>query len=540
MQKYNEQIEPDAIHAVVPEELHPVAAAFGGDIGAALEKGGNQVASRLESLSSHLARMNYYRDATQRADIVNKYKEALNIQLRGDPGDPNATTTYTPSAETKGLVITEANAPSNTAPLESPIERPLGVYNWTDNMAHGSVDYIDQWHQKAMSQINLEADTLGLRNKATLKSQLDSAWSSERAAIVNHETTQINQAQIKTFMKGMQLDADNAVTKQDPISLGNTINSINYQSDVLNAAQHKEPDDPQNQLTKDKFNLMAINNSTNTLLKTSGDPTQAQSIVDKLHDEGKINDTVYEKAKENIDKRFESITKQNDREVRIQKTNGRMNIVNQAIQGKIDWSNQNSLNDVAQNDPELYTAVNDYVTNGKLASSSPDIEKGDKAFSDATEKMYSAGSKEQIANYLMNVLRENSGKISQDRLNILISNAMDRGKNLADSQEDAVGHNKNPVQSAYDSGMKALFDWNGKQAKKDAQTYADYMTYIKSKISPSDAYNNSITNSIIRNNPSVATMATPPNLVITKDSHIRAVFPRTNRKDNGNGDSGTK
>ena len=66
MEQYNQQIQPEATQASVPEEIHPVAAAFGGDIGQALEQGGDKVASRIENLSMHLARMNYYRQRLKR------------------------------------------------------------------------------------------------------------------------------------------------------------------------------------------------------------------------------------------------------------------------------------------------------------------------------------------------------------------------------------------------------------------------------------------------------------------------------------------
>lgn len=537
MEQYQEHITPDATQATTPEELHPVAAAFGGDIGSALEKGGDEVANRIQSLSLHLARMNYYRGETQKADLVNQYKQGLQNQLVGDPSDPSAQVQYTPSsannASWKGLTFTPGQSPSDTSPLNQPQDRPLGVYNWTGNMAHGAMDYVDQWHQQASSQILQQAKDLGLRNFASLKTQMDNAWTSERWGIVKHENEQINQAQIKTYQTGMQLDADNAVTKQDPISLSRTMDSINQQAASLATAQHLDPQVAQSmtELQTMKFQSQALNNSMTVSLKsTGGDPTQFQATLDRLHDDGKINDTVYTNAGDHLDKLAKGITAQNEIAVKTQMVNQRMNTMQLALQGKIDLNNPNTASQISSQDPELGTALSNYNLN-----KNSNIKNEDEAFADATDKVFSAGSKEQISQYMTNVLKES--KISQDRLNILFGAAADRGKNLADL--DGQSKASNPLQNMIDGGIKALMNW-GKEQGHDAQTYTDFLGGVKSN-PVNEAYNDAITNSIIRKNPAVASMSTPPNMIINKTNDIKYVFPKTNRKeDNGSSNDSDK
>ena len=526
-------VMPDRTQATTPEELHPVAAAFGGDIGAALQQGGEQIASRIETLSLHMARMNYYRGEAQRADLLNNYKTQLQTKLYGDPSDPNATVTsiggnvMPPSGQ---LSLSAGPSPSNVTPTAEPVEIPSGVYNRKGYAAAGALQDVDQWHQQTSQQILQQANGLGLRNNAVLKSQMDNAWSSERMGIVKHEATQIDQAQQQTFFKGMQLDADNAVTKQDPVSLGRAIDSINDTNKMLNDSQGKDDNDPIRELTSNKFISQALNNSMTANLKsTGGDPTQFQGTLDRLHDDGKINDTVYDNAGDHLDRVSKQMTAQNETAAKTQVVNTRMTTINSALQNKLDFSNPNTLSEISAQDPKLGEALTNYSNN-----KNNNVKDEDENFAEATKNIFSAGTKEQIADYTMKILKE--GNISQDRLNILVGSAMDRGKNLADLEGQSKA--SNPIQNAIDSGMKALMDWNKKSGWGEAQTYLDFMTGAKTK-PVAQAYNDAVTNSIVRNHPATATMSSPPNYVITKYSDIKAVFPRTHRTEDGTDNSGT-
>lgn len=540
MEQYNTQVSPDATQATTPEELHPVAAAFGGDIGAALEKGGDEIASRIQSLSLHMARMNYYRGEAQRADLLNQYKTSLQTKLYGDPSDPNATVTsiggnvLPPAGET---TLSAGPSPSNVAPTTQPIEIPAGVYNRKGYAAAGALQDVDAWHTQVAQQILDQAKNLGLRNNSVLKSQMDNAWSSERMGIVKHESTQIDQAQQQTWFKGMQLDADNAVTKQDPVSLGRTIDSINQTNQVLNDHQGKDANDPIRQITADKFVGEALNNSMTANLKsTGGDPTQFQATLDRLHDDGKINDTVYDNAGERLDKLAKGITAQNETAIKTQQVNQRMNTMQLALSGKLDLNNPNTASEISANDPELGTALSNYNLNKNT-----NIKDEDEAFADATEKVFSAGSKEQVSKYMTNVLKES--KISQDRLNILFGAAMDRGKNLADLEGQSKS--SNPVQNLVDQGMKVLFGTNANEEHPNAQTLVDYMKAVKDGKTVPEAIQHAQGQDAVRENPHLLNI--PPNgqifhdkygnrRIVYPDLHTEAIGGKTATKTEGESD----
>lgn len=526
MEQYQEHIEPDAPQAQVPEELHPLAAAFGGDIGAALEKGADQVQSRVEELSNYMARMNYYRGQQTVADNVLQMKNAQNMKLFGDPNDPNATVTKkknpienVPSNSTLSI----GSEPSSTAPYlasqPQSYEVPAGILNRKGNQAQGATQDYHDWYTSYSQQMIDQSRNEGLseRNIRSMKLRMDADFASNGRYIAQHEATQLDQAQQQTFLKGMQLDADNAVIKQDPASLGRTIDSINEQNKTLNDSQGKSADDPIRDLTSNKFVGQALNNSmTANLKQNGGDPTQFQSTLDRLYNDGKINDTVYENASERLDKTAKGITSQNEIVAKTQMVNQRMGTMQLALSGKLDLNNPNTVSEISSNDPELGTALSNYNLN-----KNSDIKDQDSSFADATEKVFSAGSKEQISKYMTNVLKES--KISQDRLNILFGAAADRGKNLADLDGQSKG--SNPLQSWIDSGFKALQGWNKKQEKPDSQTYADYMQSVSSGKTPDEALQKAVGSSAIRVNPGITAIPPTGKTMIDRNGNMAIVYP---------------
>ena len=519
MEQYQEHIDPIATQATVPEEIHPVAAAFGGDIGQALEQSGEKVASRIENLTMHLSRMNYYRQEAQKADVLTNYKTAFQNKLYGDPNDPHATVTAVNGAVVPQNVSLEpGQSPSDTAPQQTS-EIPAAVYSRQGYAASGALEDVDSWHQATSAKFIEDAQNQGMRGRALtqLKMGMDNAWASERNMIAKHESTEVDKAQQQSFLKGMQLDADQAVTKQDPVSLARTIDSIQTNNNALNDSQDKDPQDPIRQITEDKFVGMAVNNATNTLLKTSGDPTQAQAMLDKLHDAGKLNDTVYQDASDHVDKVFKIQTEQQERGQKILENNGRMNLISQVAQGKVDVSNQSQIDELAQHDPKLAEAINENVLN-----KGANVKDNDATFADLTNKIFTSGSKEQITNFTMQALKENTnGEMSQDRLNILVQAAMDRGKNVADLEKDPPKNN--PMQNLIDGGMKILLGDPNK--KPDANTAIDYMTAIKNKMSVPDAVQHAQGQEAVRNNPYLLNI--PPNGMIFHDKNgiRRMVYP---------------
>ena len=528
-------VMPEATQATAPEELHPLAAAFGGDIGAALQASGDKVADRIQTLSFHMARMNYYRGEAQKQDLINQYQSDLLDKTMGTgPNDPRTVTSVGGNVmpDSSQLSLSQAPPQSSTANISGTgapaVEIPAAIYNRQGYEANGALEDFKAWHQATVQQYLQKAQGLGVRVDSQFKTSMDKLGASEEFQIAKHQTTQVEQAQIKTYMTGLQLSAEGAVTKQDPASLGLTVDAINQQVDGLIKTQHldNDPSGPiMAELQKNKFVGQALNNSITATLKTSGgDPAQAQNMLDRLHADNRITDTQYNDANDNLDKTAKAITAQNEIGSKTQAVNEQSSIINSALQGKLDSSNPNTLGEITSKYPKLGEALTHYNNNkGSLTAAGDDK---DDDFLDSTKKMLETGSKEQVIDYVSNVMKEKD--ISQDRMNILIGTAMDRGKSLPDL--NGQSKSSNPTWDKIDGGVKSLMNWGKETGIGDAQTITDFLGNIKNK-SVADAHNDAITNTIVRNHPAVASMSTPPNMVITGKNDIKYIFPRTNRKE---------
>lgn len=530
MKEYNQQIEPEAIRASAPEEIHPIAAAFGGDIGQALESGGQQVASRLETLNNHLIRMNYYRDEARRADIVNKYLEEQSKQVHGDPSDPSATVKYTPDANTKGLTLSYGgNEPSNV--LRNPEERPLGVLNWQGNQAHGAMDYLDQWHHNAVDNAMAAAKGMGLRNNAVLISQLDKAWSSQRNSVAEHETKQIHEATVQTYMKGMDLLANSAVTNKDPISLANTIDGINYQNQTLNDFNFLNKNDPQKQimleLTGNKFVENAVNNSINSTLNSpDGSLTQVNQTLDKLHDSGKISDTVYENAGNYAEKISQGIEARQQRNLKAQVIDNRIDVIKKITSKDYNLENLSTLaNDVGVHDTSLSEAIKvtenkrkGWFSSGKYTP----IDENNKAYSDIVNNIFKSKSQEEISEFLVSALHK--GEISQDRLNIIVNAASRFQKTLPLEKKETSTYNYDPQQQAMKSGVDTLNKYQKQTGSNDGNLWTNFFKASENMSVP-DSVSHAKSIHAVENNPSITAIPKEGQIRIDRHGNRAVVFP---------------
>lgn len=531
MQQYQEQISPEATHATAPEELHPLASAFGGDIGKALQAGGDEIANRVQSLSLHMARMNYYRNEAQRADLLNNYKTQSQTKIYGDPSDPNATVTSIGGQvlpEGSDLTLSTGSAPSNIAPTAEPVEIPAGVYNRKGYAAAGSLQDVDNWHAQVSEQIMNQAKGLGIRNISKLKSEMDTAWSSERMSIAKHEAGEVEQAQQKAYFTGMQLDADNAVTKQDPISLGRVIDSINSQSNSLNDSQGKAADDPMRELTSNKFISQALNNSMTTNLKASGgNPAQFQSIIDRLHDDGKINDAVYDNSQNKLDhysKVYQRMYQTNQQKSVI---SNRMNVFQSLGNGKLSENTSPSvIADIAASDPQLGNAVNTVIS----AQGNYKLERNDKQdieFQKNVTDMLNSSSQDQLSNYLLKTLSSKNAN-SQEHLNIMVNALMKHAKTLPMLD----GEPNSPIpQNLSSTTYNALNDWADKAGlspKDKTKMVASYLDGMSKSIVPRQNYEAAIKGHLNSVFPQSSVMENPPNEVVD-DKEIKTAYPQFNK-----------
>ena len=532
MEQYEEHITPEATQATVPEEIHPVAAAFGGDIGQALEAGGKEVASRIENLSLHLSRMQYYQQQAQIQDKMNGLKN-WSIDKTYNPNNlPNVDIPKTWQAEALNPNTTplSAGTPGASDALNpqgksgtqqsdvtpDTVNVPYGIYQRTGWQAAGAGHDYDTSYQAYKDQIIQQSKQEGFGSRAmlSLTRSLDNFQASERTQITKHEATQRDSAIGQIYMNGLQATADTGGNAQDPASLALKINDIVGNNKEFNDQQMVSSITPEGKVLRqsqeDKFVGQLLNNSITQSLKENGDPTKAQNNLDTLHDKGVINDTVYNSASKTLGEQYDAQQKQVERGQKIQQINGRMNLISQLAQGKITLSSKNAIDALSQNDQPLAQAINDNVL-----KSSPDLSKEDnQSYADLAKTIFSSNNKEDISNALMDAVKANTaGKFSQDHLNILVNAAADKGKDMADLKDDQP--KSNPLRDAYDAGMKVLFGTNANEEHPDMNTLTNYIKNVNDKMPPSDALQKAKGDGAVVNNPYLANL--PPNGNIFRD-----------------------
>ncbi len=511
--QYEQQVTPDATQATAPEELHPVAAAFGGDIGAALEKGGDEIQNRIDMLTGHMARMLYFQQQSQVQDKLNQFNEwkadkLYNVNNNADVEIPK--TWQSEALNPNNTTLSAGGSPQSNTATPDTVTVPYGLLQRKGWQAAGALHDLDTSYQAQKAQITLQArqEGLGQRAISNLTNGLDQAWSSDRMNVVKHEAEQRDQAQQQTFLKGMQLQADSAVGAQDPISLARKIDSINQANDALNDQQGKDKDDPIRELTSNKFIGQALNNSMVTNLKaTGGNPAQFQSTLDKLHDDGKINDTVYESAQEHLDRASKAIISQNASAAKEQQVNVRMDAFNKLAQGKFDISNQSLIDEYASKDPELGNALQTVAeSRGQYKPERNDAQ--NREFQKSVTAMINSSSQDQLSGYMTKLLSDKNG-ISQTHLNVMVNALMNHAKTLPAID----GQPNSPVtQNTSAMAFNALSSWADRgnlspDEKTDLIThYLDGMT----KTAPKQNYDNAIKSHMMQAYPQTATMEFPP------------------------------
>lgn len=131
---------------------------------------------------------------------------------------------------------------------------------------------------------------------------------------------------------------------------------------------------------------------------------------------------------------------------------------------------------------------------------------------------------------LLNLLQEHKG-ISQEKLSVLISGAMQRSKSLPLHAEE--GSQVDPKQQAIDSAAVAVTNYGRRSGMSNTEIgniYQNYNAGIVAGKTPKEAYDDATRAHVISVYPPAATMDNPPNYIIGENSPIRVIFPRTNSK----------
>ena len=265
----------------------------------------------------------------------------------------------------------------------------------------------------------------------------------------------------------------------------NTLLDMNIRSGVITREQAEK------QLKETKEKSVSYEISNDPSLETKSSPVLQElqkgdngrySFLDSIQREKAVKEA-RQKINEN---------KQYATEVKV---DSRLQVLNDFANGKIDWKNSDDLiRQLTIKDPELGEAIK----KGTDTLFIPD--QNEEAFVEATKKVFSASTKEEVSTYLMNVLNANGNKeIGRERLAILINSATERAKELKTSH-DSQPITPSPKQIEISSAVKTLII-NSNPLFSTANLIVNFFKNLSSGSSPQESQVNAVKTEVNRTNP---------------------------------------
>lgn len=495
--------------------------AFGADVAAATQNIGEKGVQLADVLQRHIYQQNIWRGQATIADRTLRLKNSFQ----------DLATSTEPATS-----LTASDSPSNTAPLgvapavaADDANIPKGYLNRMGFNATGSTD---DFIKTATPMKNSYLDEFKVNPQLykMAAQRFDEVYASYYDQVSKHEADQYRSGMNGVFNSQTSSDMITAASAANPASLTKGIEMVTASTQQQYGYKGADSETTANAIQKNIGDVTV--KAASNVLTASGDIGQAQSLLESAKD--KMSTTDYENATKHLTALNDILQRQAHVAAIGNQIQTRNNVISQLANNKIDLSNVDDIaSSIGPKDPELATAIKEAASSksfGQISAYSPTDEKN-QAFSDVAQSIFKSKSQQEVSGFLMKALKDSSnGDISQDRLNILVNAAMMRSKSLPLGTPYDTATNYNPVQQEKDAAFTSLQQWQQKTGNKDSNTIFDFFKGILGGKSGNDAQQEAIKNAAIRQYPQAASMDTPPNMIISKNSPIRMIFPRTNRK----------
>lgn len=224
----------------------------------------------------------------------------------------------------------------------------------------------------------------------------------------------------------------------------------------------------------------------------------------------------------------EKLEKQQKEIVKKEQIKNEIEVISGAANGMIYGLDEvNAMVGNGEIRPEIGKAYVKYITSPK--SIMPELD--DTGYSKMVEGIFKAGNQDAIVSAIKDTLEGGAdGKAKQEDIQNLIALANMRANELYSPTQDGIKPGSKQVE--VDSLYKYVMDW-AKNAKFDeAQKASLTSEWVNGLVSGNGADPKTVTDAvmkraIIRQHPEVAALDDVPNMVISKDSPVRLIFPRS-------------
>lgn len=482
-------------------------------IGEANEKAGETIFKAGQLLAKHAQEQIELRNEQRGAQVYTQYARDMQNKLFNENTEVVKVQVGSRSKLNPDGTISNTAAPT---PIYEDVERPVGVMNRSLSQAHGAIDEMDSYYLgNAREQYLSQIPDAKTRQKIAI--MMDTHYNTVRGTVISHQASESRKDLVNSFTSSVKQQVADAYGALNPLALTTAVDNAVLTQNELNRAIGA--DDKSSKMALQATTSDIVENSVMGKLKTTGNPIEATALLDSVKD--KLSEQNYSEIKSKIRSSALTIQKQIEHEVLVKQVQTRFDMVNQVATGQLRWDNSGeTIKKIALVDKDLAEAMQQVISSD--GDYSPKSEVNDE-YQKMVNGVFSSSTNEEVSKFLIDAMNlAGNGKISRDRLAILVNAAQNRAKNLPTTSKDSVP--QNPMQVAVDAGLKAAMGYYDTKSDKDTRIIDDYLLAIKNNKTPKEAYDIAVKTSIMRNHPEVASHDDVPNIVVTKDSPVKYVF----------------
>lgn len=356
------------------------------------------------------------------------------------------------------------------------VDRPKGKLARAGSLANNiTVEFDDEYNKKRSQYLSSVKDPEYQNKLATL---MDKDYEQSRNKLISYEAKEWRNDKIKSEQGFLSQIKSNSYSIATPESLSLEVEKAIGASDNISKINGTDPNKSITDKQKNIFDV--VTNSVLGSLNNTRDEKVASMLLESQ--KNNLSPDNYNKISEKI-KRGTAIIKEQTRKAAVQqKVSNRIDIASKIANGTIRWDNSSELIDsLSTSDPDLAEAIDKVVS----SDGSFEPKESDASFANITNKIFSSKDKEEVSKFLVEAMNSTgNGKISRDRLAIIVDAAMESGK-----------------RADIDSGYKAVYEWFNKTGRKNVNVITHYMMDIKEGKDPKEAVNNSILKAQVELNP---------------------------------------
>ncbi len=207
--------------------------------------------------------------------------------------------------------------------------------------------------------------------------------------------------------------------------------------------------------------------------------------------------------------------------------NNRIQTIKGIANGKFSWKDADKISKIATKDSDLGEALQS-VFNAESNKEPYQPENEDQNFADLANRIYSQGTKQDISDFTVSVLKAHGNKeISRDRLAILINATEQRAEGLATNKQSGDGkedQKQNLIQNVMKS-IKDFFSGYKDGSQKSSSVITNTFRNMASGQEPQQAQAQAMHSFNVKEYPWVASLPKEGAIKIDKNGNKRKIYP---------------